>query len=115
MKRALTFAASSAASRVEPPTLSQKLSRHASQSLFTKNSKYTAGDAHIDPALPLQDLERVRGLVIERDVRADALHELDLLVGPRGRDDFAPVELGELDDEGADGAASCGDECGFAL
>ena len=52
---------------------------------------------HVDRALPLEDLSGARRLVVEDDVRTKRLHILDLLVGPRARNDLAPRSLGDLD------------------
>lgn len=79
VKRALTFAISRAVSRVAPPTFSQKLLAFESVSMVGVR-EYR--DVHINPALPLQDLQRIRGLVVERDVGAEGLYNLTFSSDP---------------------------------
>ena len=98
MKRALRCAASSAASNVSPPTLSQNLPPHQPPPKQPQTETGRNKHAHVDPALALEHGARVLGLVVEHDVRAERAHERELLRGARARDHSQPGRLCELDD-----------------
>lgn len=76
MKRAYCAAASSAASSVSPPTLSQYL-EDDQKTTFTMDRKC---GIHVDRALLCENLGRLGSLVIEHDVCPDFLHERDFVV-----------------------------------
>ena len=69
---------------------------------------------YVDRALACKDVRGLLLLVVEHNVRADALHEGALLVGTRACDDLESVGLRKPHDEGSNGARRGGDENNIA-
>ena len=101
MKRAPLAAYSIAASRDSPPTLSQYLRAEDDSQRVAGVESAERSDVHVDRALLLEDFRRLGRLIVERDVDADLLHELDLIFRARGRDHLEAIGLGKLDDSAA--------------
>lgn len=83
---------SMAASAISPPTLSQNL-----WPAHKRRACNAADYVHIDRPLFLEYRARVGGFVVERDVSADGLHELDLFVGTGRGNYLQPCLFRELD------------------
>lgn len=56
-------------------------------------------DEHIDWTLLLEDFIGIGRFIVKGDVSSTLFHELHLFVRPSGADDFAAVQLGQLDNE----------------